>query len=37
LLSIVADADRTIRVTENEVVVGVVDRGDVVRALVEDD
>jgi glycine betaine/proline transport system ATP-binding protein len=37
LLSIVADADRTIRVTEGEVVVGIVDRGDVVRALVEDD
>ena len=37
LLPIVADADRTIRVTEGEVVVGVVDRGDVVRALVEDD
>ena len=36
LLPIVADADRTIRVTEGEVVVGVVDRGDVVRALVED-
>jgi glycine betaine/proline transport system ATP-binding protein len=37
LLSIVADADRTIRVTEGDVVVGIVDRGDVVRALVEDD
>ncbi|HSL11760.1 MAG TPA: glycine betaine/L-proline ABC transporter ATP-binding protein [Actinomycetota bacterium] len=37
LLPIVADADRTIRVVDGDVVVGVVDRGDVVRALVEDD
>jgi glycine betaine/proline transport system ATP-binding protein len=37
LLPIVADADRTIRVVDDDVVVGVVDRGDVVRALVEDD
>jgi glycine betaine/proline transport system ATP-binding protein len=36
LLPIVAEADRTIRVVDGTVVVGVVDRGDVVRALVED-
>ena len=37
LLPIVADADRTIRVIDGDALVGVVDRGDVVRALVEDD
>ena len=37
LLPIVADADRTIRVIDGGSLVGIVDRGDVVRALVEDD
>jgi hypothetical protein len=32
----VAEADRTIRVTEGDVVVGVVDRGAVMRALIEE-
>jgi len=36
LIPMVAEADRTIRVMDGEVVVGVVDRGAVMRALVEE-
>jgi glycine betaine/proline transport system ATP-binding protein len=36
LIPMVAEADRTIRVTEGDVVVGVVDRGAVMRALIEE-
>ncbi|GIU97992.1 MAG: glycine/betaine ABC transporter ATP-binding protein [Actinomycetota bacterium] len=36
LIPIVADADRTIRVVDDDRVVGVVDRTDVMRALVEE-
>ncbi len=37
LIPMVAESDRTIRVMEGDVVVGVVDRGAVMRALVEAD
>jgi len=37
LIPMVAESDRTIRVMEGDVVVGVVDRGAVMRALVEED
>jgi glycine betaine/proline transport system ATP-binding protein len=36
LIPMVAESDRTIRVVEGDVVVGVVDREDVIRALVEE-
>ena len=36
LIPLVAEADRTIRVLEGDLVVGVVDRGAVMRALVEE-
>ena len=37
LIPMVAEADRTIRVVEGDVVVGVIDRGAVMKALVEED
>ena len=36
LIPMVADADRTIRVVDGDVVVGVVDRGSVMSALIEE-
>jgi hypothetical protein len=36
LIPIVAEADQTIRIMEGDVCIGVVDRGAVMRALVEE-